>query len=431
MLVLLAVLASAFASADELSLPSPPDARFALALYCNPTCPDEALDALDAALSEIEPADEFGDRAAAPLRIMGIGGTDFGIPDADFVAAYGVDVDRPEALAQSQMVVLAWFASPRDQAVNTFAIAHRAFADAARSTGGWVEDLDTQTLFGAEAFAARDPRGSIGAWFVIEDAPMGEAGAAAEDAANSEPDPTAELRLITRGLRRYGDFELVVENVPPEMAADVSWVVDAVAGTLHARASIAPSEAVATDVARGTARLEVAEPRDDDPTDMLLRVRFDGELSVPVDEELIAGEESGAASGGGDITPDEITPDKALPAELPASPNPITTLDDARVAVRNDLARRLKPAFDAGLPEGEVIAVNAPWTTRSGGSEYLWVELSSWRGDALVGRLATEPAEVAGLHKGDPVTVRQDEVYDYVWKHADGTREGNLTRPFR
>jgi hypothetical protein len=32
--------------------------------------------------------------------------------------------------------------------------------------------------------------------------------------------------------------------------------------------------------------------------------------------------------------------------------------------------------------------------------------------------------------QGDSITLRQGEVFDYVWKKADGTREGNTTAAF-
>lgn len=390
------------------ALPIVPDARFALALYCNPTCSEAVLDELDAALSPIRSADTFSDHVAVPERIMGIGGTDFGIPDAEFVTAYGIDVDRPEALAASQEVVLAWFAGPREQSIETFAVAHTAFAAAARSTGGWVEDLDTQMLFGAEAWASRDPRGNLQNWFVVD-----------EDEA--EADATT-LRLVTRGLRRYGDFELVVEDVPAGSEADVGWALDAIALTLHPLSEVPESLAVNTDTARGTARFEVATPREDDPAEPLLRARFEGEI----------------AAGGAPIiaAEPELPAPAALTVELvpapPPPPAPIApaTLDEARAAVREALVT-LESAWAAGFPAGDVLAVCVPFTTRSGGKEYLWVEVTRWQEGGLSGHLATEPNAVDALHKGDSLNVRQSDIFDYVYRRADGTKSGNLTRPFR
>ncbi|GDX81122.1 hypothetical protein LBMAG42_29330 [Deltaproteobacteria bacterium] len=391
------------------ALPIVPDARFALALYCNPTCSESVLDELDAALSPIRSADTFSDHVAVPERIMGIGGTDFGIPDEEFVTAYGVDVDRPEALAASQEVVLAWFAGPREQSIETFAVAHTAFAAAARSTGGWIEDLDTQMLFGAEAWAARDPRGNLQNWFVVDE--------------DESADATGTTRLVTRGLRRYGDFELVVEDVAAGREAEVGWALDAIAITLHPLSEVAEEVAVNTDTAKGTARFEVSAPKEDDPAEPLLRVRFEGEIAAG-GAPLIAAE----PEPGGDPV---VAPGSA-PETTPAGPAPVapTTLDEARAAVRTALVT-LESAWAAGFPPGDVLAVCVPFTTNSGGKEYLWVEVTRWQEGGLSGRLATEPDAVSGMHKGDTLNLRQADIFDYVYRRADGSKSGNLTRPFR
>ena len=377
--------------APAYALPIVPDARFALALYCNPTCADTVLDDLDAALAPIASTDSFSDHVAVPQRIMGIGGVDFGIPDADFVAAYGVGVDRPEALAASQEVVLAWFAGPREQSVETFAKVHVAFAAAARSTGGWVEDLDTQLLFGAEAWAARDPRGGLQSWFVVDEI----------STAVSTEAGTERLRLVTRGLRRYGDFELVMSDVPAGGEADAGWVLDAVATALHPLAEVGDSLQLSDTSVQGVARLEEATPGEEDPAAPLLRVRF----------------EPAAA----------MTP--VSPASM-APPAPPATLAEARAAVAQALVA-LGPAWSGGLPPGDVLAVSTAFPTPDGGKEYLWVEVTGWLPGELTGRVGTEPDHVAGLTKGDEVKVRQEAIFDYVYKHADGRKEGNLTRPFR
>lgn len=418
MLVLLTVLAATSSAAQESSIPPLPDGRFALALYCNPTCDDSVLDSLDTALASIESADEFSDRVARPQRIMGIGGVDFGIPDADFVTAYGIDVDRPEALAQSQMVLLAWFASPRERSVETFALAHQAFSRAAQASGGWVEDLDTQMLFGAAAFAERDPRGDTSAWFVIDDEPMsGEAGS--EGA-------SAELRLFTRGLRRYGDFELVAESVSPEAASDVSWVLSAVATTLHPLPDISPTVKVSTDSAVGTANLTPLPATEADPTTLALKVSFQGDLTVPVDVDEAAAEleQNVERAAIAPITPNDPPP--PVPSNAPPQ-----SLAEAQARVVEALANAVYPAFVSGLAPGEVLAVNVPFRDQFSGSEYLWIEVTSWSGATLTGRLATQPANVLGLTAGQVVSVQQSDVFDYVWKRADGTKSGNWTKPFR
>ena len=90
----------------------------------------------------------------------------------------------------------------------------------------------------------------------------------------------------------------------------------------------------------------------------------------------------------------------------------------------------MRTAFEAGLPPGAAVAVSAPFHARTGGVEYLWVELRQWSGDHMAGVLVNEPFNVANLHKGDTVAVNQADVFDYIWKRGDGTREGNTTVAF-
>lgn len=422
MLVILAALASANAEAQSPTVPAPPDARFALAYYCNPTCTDDDLAALDRNLGSVAAADAFSPRVASPQRIMGLGGVDFGIPDADFVDAYGVGIEDPAAVGASQVVVLAWFASPRAQARDTLATAHAAFAALARTNGGWVEDLDTQSLYSATSWAALDPRGPLTGWYVIDEVDEGtESG--------------GSLDLVTRGLRRFGDFELRVDDLDPALAADVSWAITAVAETLHPLGDVEPTVAIDTDAARGVATLTPVPPPADDPDAAVLRVSFDGSVTVPVDEppapEAPAPVEASAAppSPAQPVAAPPTGPAAVVPA--PAAAAAPASLADARRQVQARLAGPLYDAFSRGLAPGEVIAVSVPFRTRSGGTEYLWVEVDRWDARGMGGRLATEPYDVSGLRRGDSVAVSPTEVYDYVYKRADGTKEGNLTRPFR
>lgn len=388
-----------------------PDARFALALYCNPTCDDKVLDALDSDLAGIESVEGFSDFQTKPSRIMGIAGTDFGIPDADFIEEYGHDVDSPEALAKSQQVILAWFAGPRADAVETFAIAHAAFARAAKNAHGWVEDLDTQAVYGAIAWADSDPRGDMEDWYVID-------GQLMDDNA-----PEGNQRLLTRGLRRYGDIELVAEDVPPDHAEDVSLVVAAVARAIERNGDVAASMPIDEDGVKGTATLTSLESRrDDDPESPIARLRFDGKITPAGEPDA---EPAPAVASIRTPPAPAPVPVATPPAGAPAAP---TSLIEARSLVQAQVAGRLREAFSAGLPKGDVLALDVPFPAKNGSHEYLWLEVESWSGDTITGTLKTQPTLVVGLNAGDKVSVRGSDVFDYVWKHADGSREGNVTK---
>lgn len=87
----------------------------------------------------------------------------------------------------------------------------------------------------------------------------------------------------------------------------------------------------------------------------------------------------------------------------------------------------LREAFRAGLDPGEYILVKAPFTTADGGNEWMWVEVTMWKGNAIEGVLRNDPDEVPGLHAGQVVSVHEGDVFDYVRHLPDGTEEGNWT----
>ncbi len=439
---------------DAAAASLPPDARFALALYCDPTCSDDVLNRLEEDLASIQGRSGFPATITRPGRIMGIADTAFGIPDQDVIDAYGVGVDRPESLARSEQVVLAWFAAPVSGALPALTTAHGAFARAAAASGGWIEDLDTQQIFGAAAWTARDPaRLAPGAadpaplddWFVIDGAPV--------DAA----DPDGPIRLVTRGLRRVGLPDLVVESIDPGLAGDVSTVLNATALGLYTRAARSPDDLrLQTATIDGAASFAAAARRDDDPEAPLWRLSFDGQILAPapdpVDPDLTGAAPAGQVAEASPILSDPAPIPALISAPIPAPisapisapilpapiPAPALTslrsapadLQDAQEQAMERLSGVVLPAVRAGLPPREAVACSLPFETRDGSTEYMWVELRSVNGDELTGVLVNEPYNVEGLRKGDTIAFQLDEVFDYIWKRADGSREGNTTAKF-
>ena len=63
-----------------------------------------------------------------------------------------------------------------------------------------------------------------------------------------------------------------------------------------------------------------------------------------------------------------------------------------------------------------------------GGTEYMWVEVTGWQADVVEGVLANDSYYDKALVEGKLVTVKLDDVYDYIHYKPDGTQEGNETR---
>ena len=408
-------------------VPSAPDARFALALWCDPTCPDTVFDTLDAALARIPAREGLPLAPKRPVRVMGMAGPELGVPDAAFQETYGVGVDRPERLAASQQAILAWFASPPDKAVETLAAAHAAFARAAETTNGWVEDLDTQRVYGLPAWRALDPRGKLDAWFVVDAGP-GEGGA---------------TRLVTRGLRRFGWADLVSEAVADDVAPEQAAVLTELAAEQGRRRAVLPRVVrLSSDTVRGEATLSEGVAREGDPEGPLVAVVFAGEVVLqqvtqeppaPATAEGVPSTDATSQPGGVAEGPQPSAP---TPASLPSTESPPlrdtppTTLAEAQARAREALRGPVRAAFVKGLPSRERLLVKAPFEAGHGGIEYMWVEVRLWDDDTLTGVLANAPWDVPSRKKGDTVTVSMRKVFDYLWKRADGSREGNTTAPF-
>lgn len=87
----------------------------------------------------------------------------------------------------------------------------------------------------------------------------------------------------------------------------------------------------------------------------------------------------------------------------------------------------LRAAFARGLRPGEYIQVKAPFPKPSGGTEWMWVEVSKWQGEKIEGLLKNEPEDIPTLRAGQVVQVRQGKVFDYLHRYPDGKEEGNAT----
>jgi uncharacterized protein YegJ (DUF2314 family) len=127
--------------------------------------------------------------------------------------------------------------------------------------------------------------------------------------------------------------------------------------------------------------------------------------------------------------PEAAPPDVAEPAP-PAAPVGPANLAEARAQAASDLAGHVHAAWDQGLPPGDRLYVKAPFDDGTGKVEYLWVQVVAWHGALLEGVLRSVPAWSRTLAVGDVVRVQQGDLFDYLWRRADGTSEGNRTEAF-
>jgi len=84
-----------------------------------------------------------------------------------------------------------------------------------------------------------------------------------------------------------------------------------------------------------------------------------------------------------------------------------------------------KPKVQEGLPPGHILLVKAPFEYE-GGTEFMWVEVQSWKGALLRGVLQSQP-ERAKVQAGQIVEVEEKDIFDFTHELPDGTFEGNDT----
>jgi uncharacterized protein YegJ (DUF2314 family) len=447
-----------------------PDARFGLALYCSPTCSDELITALEAALEPIEQRRRLPRAAAEPLRSMGLVTVeDFGRPDLGTLGslADGLDDAAIASIEASQEVLVVSFAAPRERIVELNAAAYPAVLSVVSGGDTVIEDLATGRLFDAASFAEQvglvtaDPL-DTSAFFVLE-------------ISGDEGEPTD---LETSGLRALGLHDMRIEDLSDEQLDDQAALINAVAqlaweqGGLSSRMFVSEA-AIQQTTARhravgieGTVYVQSAQSSWSTSADPMVRLGFDGRFDADPADPLSAYPQDMVDAPEPEPMPEpeatsepepEAEPDaepEAEPAlesgpEQPASavvsdgsmashdgspehhsaPPPATLIEtQTRALARLDGA--VRRAWDAGLPSGDRLYVKSPFTSTEGSVEYLWVQVVSWRGSSIDGVLRSEPSWVTGLASGDVVALDQAAVFDYLWRRADGSSEGNETEVF-
>ena len=456
-----------------------PDARLGLALYCAPTCSDEGIQALEDALAPIPSRRRLPRAAAQPVRTMGLVMVeDFGLPHLETLGALadGVGPDAVASLESSQEVLVVSFAAPRERITELNAVAYPAFLAAIQAGGAVVEDLTTGRIFDADAFAdqaALLTAASLdtSAFFVLQ-------------ATGDQDEDSTDLETV--GLRALGLHDIRAESLAEDQLDDWAALINALAqlsweqGSLQSRMFVTES-AIQLEDARlravgieGTVYARSASSTWSTSADPLVVIGFDGRFDAPpafpLDSYPTAQLEGGEAEPEPvpvaepapipepvaepvpPTVPEPVPPlvpeptPAAIPQaqpEPPPAPVPVAqpapapshaplppTLIETQTRSLARLDSEVRQAWDAGLPSGDRLYVKAPFDGDQGALEYLWVQVVSWSGGAIAGVLRSEPSWVPKLAVGDVVEVDQAVVFDYLWRHADGSSEGNLTEAF-
>jgi len=88
---------------------------------------------------------------------------------------------------------------------------------------------------------------------------------------------------------------------------------------------------------------------------------------------------------------------------------------------------RIKQRFQTGLNPGETFIVKHGFPTRDDQHEYMWLAVNTWRGDRLQAQLMNNPQIRRDLRAGQPVEIREAEIFDWALMRPDGEMEGGYT----
>ncbi|HEX9733517.1 MAG TPA: DUF2314 domain-containing protein [Thermoanaerobaculia bacterium] len=109
----------------------------------------------------------------------------------------------------------------------------------------------------------------------------------------------------------------------------------------------------------------------------------------------------------------------------------VVTNDHPEIRAASEAARaelpRLYDTFQQGLAPGESFLVKGPFEGPGGTQEWMWVEVVEWSDGRIRGLLMNEPRFAEGVEHGSSVTMKEADVFDYIFVHSDGSEEGNQT----
>ena len=240
------------------------------------------------------------------------------------------------------------------------------------------------------------------------------------------------VRGITLGMSKFGLPDVVVSNFVWSEDKQVGTLIDLVAQALAEDSELTtPGEfdldinkiknaamrdrvaATLLDKATSTAKLGLmlGVPEQGDPENRLVEITFD----FAKGDDVHARQDAVLSSFFG--WEDKVKSIKHNAELLAASQR------------AKDKLPALRDAFSKGFAPGEFIEVKGPFKTPDGRTEWMWVEVQSWKGEVIRGMLKNEPFFIPTLHGGQTVDVAQDDVFDYLHTFPDGHTEGNETSP--
>lgn len=331
----------------------------------------------------------------------------------------GLSSEQGKQLQKSREAIILQFGHSKEHVWGSLLLATRLAEDLARKTGGFILDQETRQVFTPDAWHKKRLESwtgnvpTLGTQFTIDLYPTDES-----------------VRAITLGMAKFGLPDVVVQRLPQSSSSQVGNLINIFAQSMGEGAIFSSSGKFRANIhsigdehlrnsqlkalkphALGTACLflKPGKPEEGDPNNRLV------ELSA----ELYSG-------------PDPLSRQDNMLTSLFGWEDVAHNVEHTEELLAESRRERAKlPAlhrdFDAGLKPAEYIDVKAPFSAPGGGREWMWVEITHWKGKTITGTLQNEPVDVKNLRAGQIVEVREDDVFDYIRYYPDKHMEGNTT----
>jgi uncharacterized protein YegJ (DUF2314 family) len=343
-------------------------------------------------------------------------------PDLSLLEYSGRGLTPQEAreLQRTEMAFILDFAYSKEHVWSGMRAAVELMNNLARATGGLIWDEETREVFTPDAWIEK----RLKTW--DEKVPD----VSSHTVTHTYQDDDG-VRAITLGMAKFGLPDIVINNFSWSLSRNVGHVINLFAQAIAEGAIIERAGEFDLDF-RAIRNASVREPQvtmlKQNATGIALLTLREGQAEEGDPENRLI-----------EITFDRVSgPDiharqtQALTDAFGADEDSVTVADhDEELLAASERARaqltRLRGKFNQGLAPGEFILLKAPFPTPDGDREFMWVEVTSWKGNRISGTLQNEPANIPDLHSGQDVQISQAEVFDFIHSHADGTEDGNET----
>lgn len=346
---------------------------------------------------------------------------DYRPPSLESLKYFGRGLSREQAVALrgARTALILRFVHPQQQAIAAYRNSLLLTAQVAQDTNGLLLDEETREIFAIDSWQ----KSRLEGW-------EGDIADVTKHTVIHAYRGEKLVRAITLGMTKFGLPDVVVNDFSWSHNSSMGSLINLLSQSLlegtrveaHGRCSV-DLHAIRHSARRqsleqslltrstGVAKLDLTQGTREagDPDNRLVEIQFD---QYP--------------------GPDRYARQSALLQSLFGGDDSITYAQHTkRLVAASEAARAKLPdlykAFSRGLVPGEYLLVKAPFTVPTGGQEWMWVEVATWKGDAITGLLKNDPFNIPTLHGGQMVKVSQAQVFDYIRRFANGQEEGNTT----